>query len=449
MTHVLRVAALVVLIGGLTPAAAQERLELFTWIGNQPRAIEVDGSVSGFGAIGRVTSLTQLPPGGVPFKPPTVIAGGRYAAWTGPSGGHPGWDVFVFDRVTRRVSVLPAQMLPPGAYGPDVVVLTTVGADPRRPRLFLAAHRFTTPVSHVVWAIDLDGGPPVAMWSDPALPFISGFAYARDVDEIFLLANLDTVVVLDGVTGREKRRWPATGAGLVVDPGGRVAWIDQGPQIVAVDAATGSQIASTVGHSPILDEQRRVLLSVAGEDEFLRAHDPLALTTLGSVRIDFSPSLRGMFASTSVLPGRWMTGAYVVRSESRRLDGVCNAMVVDVYDPNGTRRDTADILRIIDATSGGCTAYPVLFRSPFAPSGLTAAVAGRDVTLAWRDPGDATHFELEFGFAPGQRAGSLRLGRANSLTIPGVPPGTYYLRVKAVNAVGGSPVSNEVRVVVP
>ena len=58
-------------------------------------------------------------------------------------------------------------------------------------------------------------------------------------------------------------------------------------------------------------------------------------------------------------------------------------------------------------------------------------------------------FELEFGFAPGQRAGSARLGHTTSIAIPGVPPGVYYVRVKALNEVGPSPASADVRVVVP
>jgi len=53
------------------------------------------------------------------------------------------------------------------------------------------------------------------------------------------------------------------------------------------------------------------------------------------------------------------------------------------------------------------------------------------------------------GIAPGQRAGSARLGHMTSIAIPGVPPGVYYVRVKALNEVGPSPASADVRVVVP
>ncbi len=72
------------------------------------------------------------------------------------------------------------------------------------------------------------------------------------------------------------------------------------------------------------------------------------------------------------------------------------------------------------------------------------------MTVSWGDPGDTEEFELEYGFASGQRAGSLRLAAGTTrLTIHDVPPGAYFVRARAVNEVGSSPASNEVRVVVP
>lgn len=125
---------------------------------------------------------------------------------------------------------------------------------------------------------------------------------------------------------------------------------------------------------------------------------------------------------------------------------------MDVFDADGAMRATVDVMATLDIPggNGGCSAYPVLVRSPFAPRALTTTTEGRAVTVSWRDPGDTEGFELEYGFVSGQRAGSLRLAAGTTrLTIPNVPPGTYFVRARAVNEIGSSPPSNDVRVVVP
>lgn len=91
---------------------------------------------------------------------------------------------------------------------------------------------------------------------------------------------------------------------------------------------------------------------------------------------------------------------------------------------------------------------PVL---PAAPTGLTAQVSGSSVTLSWTPPpGGVTGYVLEAGSSPGATALSQAVGStASSLTVNDVTPGTYYVRLKARNAAGTGPASNEVVVVVP
>ena len=91
---------------------------------------------------------------------------------------------------------------------------------------------------------------------------------------------------------------------------------------------------------------------------------------------------------------------------------------------------------------------PVL---PTAPTGLTAQVAGRSVTLNWTaPPGGVTGYVLEAGASPGATQLSQAIGStASSLTVNDVPPGTYYVRIRARNGAGTGPASNEVVVVVP
>ncbi len=89
---------------------------------------------------------------------------------------------------------------------------------------------------------------------------------------------------------------------------------------------------------------------------------------------------------------------------------------------------------------------------PGAPRALSATFAGSGVHLAWAGPatgGLVTSYLLEVGVGPGMSdLGELSLG-GSSASFANVPPGTYYLRLRARNAAGAGPASAEVVLVVP
>ncbi len=90
--------------------------------------------------------------------------------------------------------------------------------------------------------------------------------------------------------------------------------------------------------------------------------------------------------------------------------------------------------------------------APAAPTVLTAAVSGRTVSLSWTPPAGAiTGYVLEAGSAPGLAniILGLALGGAPGIVAPNVPPGTYYVRVRAANGSLVSIPSNEIVVTVP
>lgn len=78
---------------------------------------------------------------------------------------------------------------------------------------------------------------------------------------------------------------------------------------------------------------------------------------------------------------------------------------------------------------------------------------GRSVQLTWTLPApspDVTGYVLDVGSRPGAPdLASVALGRVPTLAGPEVPPGRYFVRVRAVNAVGTSAPSNEVVIDVP
>lgn len=90
---------------------------------------------------------------------------------------------------------------------------------------------------------------------------------------------------------------------------------------------------------------------------------------------------------------------------------------------------------------------------PRAPAGLASTVTGNAVALAWSaggPPAAITRYVLEVGSAPGLSDifSGLDVGLQTSFGASGVPPGTYYVRVRAGNYRGLGAPSSEVVVVV-
>jgi hypothetical protein len=88
--------------------------------------------------------------------------------------------------------------------------------------------------------------------------------------------------------------------------------------------------------------------------------------------------------------------------------------------------------------------------APGAPLNLASTVIGRDVSFSWSAPATGSPpsgYVLEAGSAPGLTdLALLPLGAVSSFATTGVPPGTYYVRVRAMNAAGTGPPSAEIAV---
>lgn len=88
---------------------------------------------------------------------------------------------------------------------------------------------------------------------------------------------------------------------------------------------------------------------------------------------------------------------------------------------------------------------------PAAPGTLQASVAEQVVSLRWdAAPGNATTYVIEAGTASNlANLVVLATGHLDTAFITPAPPGRYVVRVRAANAFGVSPPTNEVVVVVP
>jgi exo-beta-1,3-glucanase (GH17 family) len=95
--------------------------------------------------------------------------------------------------------------------------------------------------------------------------------------------------------------------------------------------------------------------------------------------------------------------------------------------------------------------YPTSIATPHAPTGLSGTGFDESVALSWQASptgGIADSYVLEAGMRPGETVASIPFRAQACFAQNGVPPGTYYVRVRASNAAGVSPASNEVAVVV-
>jgi glucose/arabinose dehydrogenase len=99
---------------------------------------------------------------------------------------------------------------------------------------------------------------------------------------------------------------------------------------------------------------------------------------------------------------------------------------------------------VIAIGAGPCTGPP----SP--PIGLSSTLNGRLVSLTWIASGTITSFVLEAGSAPGASdAAVVVLAPSARAFSSNASPGTYYARVRAMNACGSSAASNELAIAVP
>jgi hypothetical protein len=86
---------------------------------------------------------------------------------------------------------------------------------------------------------------------------------------------------------------------------------------------------------------------------------------------------------------------------------------------------------------------------PGAPALNPASLSGRNVTLSWSpSAGIVVSYRVVASLAPGGPPVANLPAAGTSVTVP-APPGTFYVRVHGINAVGASVASNEITVVVP
>lgn len=217
----------------------------------------------------------------------------------------------------------------------------------------------------------------------------------------------------------------------------------QRPRLRALDGTTGAtkgEVASSYT-TLVWDPVGRRLLAW---DWRGRAFDVFAedLTLLGRADMPGSRCTDPTGMVVSPHSGR----AYIGYSAGSFTYGVNSAVVFAVDLAASRFVGQADL----GGTGGPECAWPlILWSAPAPPVGLTATVSGHDVTLSWIPADYAAGYVLDAGIGSGRTDLTVPVGATTQVSFANVPAGTYYLRVRGGNRMGGGRPSNEVRVVVP
>ena len=224
-------------------------------------------------------------------------------------------------------------------------------------------------------------------------------------------------------------------------------------------AATWTRMgrANGVPHAPIHDIQinpvtDRTVVFTYGRGAFVLADLPDAPRTLSAAVTGNIVNLQWSAGSSGGAPISYVVRAGSTSGQSNLAEFDTGSLVTALRAsaPNGTY-----FVRVHGRNGWGLGApsnevvVTVGCTQPPGPTGaLSGSVAGLSVNLTWAQAAGAAAYRLEAGSAPGlANLAVLDVGAVTTLQTT-APPGTYYVRVRGVNACGAGPASNEVPLVV-
>lgn len=388
----------------------------FSRLGGQPR-LNLGAVDLGTGAL---TPWNPAPDGLVDtlaVSNGTLFAAGQFNSL--PGFGRPG--AAAFDAATGEVLSFNPDLAAPGvvrgfAFAGDRVLL---GGEPDG--INRGAFRWVA-----------RGSGATVPFTSPTLPGANARRLAQAGDAIYAVANTSVgpgLASIDPVSGRVAG-WAnplgvsttamAASADYVVITGGPGLFTPLGASLAVFDA-------------PRASAPRRMTANVAGAAVTLgwqpgasapapSAYQVEAGTTLGGTDV-------GVFA---VGPSTAVTGTLTPGTYFTRVRGLAGG-------------------RAGAASSEVIVTVPATPTPPGPPGPLSATVAAGVVTLRWgAASGNPTGYVVEAGTAPGlANLVAFATGHLDTVLTTAAPPGTYVVRVRAVNGFGPGGSSNEVTVVVP
>ena len=173
------------------------------------------------------------------------------------------------------------------------------------------------------------------------------------------------------------------------------------------------------------------------------------LLPVGSSTFGFATNAAGVFKMTGLPPGVYRVGTQVGQFANQAYNNVaCPAgtCAFSFITASGT-----PISVTAGATVTGINfALDPLSTAPGAPFNVTTNTTATGIDVTWSAPssgGVATSYILQGGVTPGGTLATLPTA-TTSITLPLLGPGTYYLRIKGINAFGTGPASPELTLIV-
>ncbi len=429
------------------PLLAQQRLFALA-----PREIvEVDTRLATLGRVLKRAPTPAIRDSWTRENSPTPVAGGTLIVWAS-GGGLAVWD---------PNSGVPQQYALPGftvgrVLGTDAssfrVLLSGVFGDFRGGVLVADLRSGTTRL--------LDLGP---------FPQFGPVAYAWRSDVLFVgrrtppeflgpLVEVDVISVATGAVMKTLSVPSASALDFAANADGTRLFVTGLPSgLFAFDVVSGALVATNpayvIGWGPpaVDDGRERLMISESSwSGAALHALAADTLQPLGQAelpQLNAPPGRRAVLIEADVNDRSATVYAFeTILTSSSSFGARCEQSTLAAIDVDTGRLRAAADMSAVTGTSE-CDVELVRLTEPGPPAALNANVSGRRVSFTWAaEP--ATHYELEAGTAPGLANLARVTVTDTQLTVDDMPPGVYHVRVRAVNVIGKSAPSQEIRVVV-
>lgn len=449
---------------------------------------------TGGAGFGRASGPLSIPPGcETRDLPPTsrrtwVTAGGRFLAWdrdTSPGGvcllntlagtvrslDVPGYAAIVAvqeesfalvvaehiipgsaDRANERLHLLTdplgawstvtlTSLLPPPPLFGSWYWAYDIAEDAGELVVVLSTNFFNRPAP-LLTRVSLASGAVVSVTTVGAPLLASQIAASRDGARVVLLCDdwyehRDGLFLVDSATGAVV----TTSAGIVplglVGPGtDSMVWDESAGRILVVTYAGGGPGLATA--TALLDA---ATFAVVATIDAPRARLPLRA------------GYEVQWVRFTLLADPATHTAFLVENEGQayRYSATENLRTVihAVDTRTGVERGAVDLAAWYGTAAYALESQAFLMPTLAAPVAPTSRITGNSVELAWSPVATATHYVLEAGSGPGlANYGALNVS-GTSFTVSGVPPGRYFVRVRAVGIAGQGVRSADTMVTVP